>query len=84
MAGSISFDSFYLPTPNDSEAHITPELKRILEYPEATSAASSHLILPETHFDQDRTDNLAAIKESYEARGGQRSNTRYGWLRTRV
>jgi len=40
--------------------------------------------LSEPGFDQYRTDHLSAIKESYEAHGGQRSNTRYGWLRTRA
>jgi hypothetical protein len=74
----------YRPIPTDYEARITPELKRILEFPTATASASSPLIPPETQFDQYRNDKLAAIKESYEAQGGQRSNTRYGWLRTRA
>lgn len=29
-------------------------------------------------------DNLAKIKEAYASVGGYRSNTRYGWLRTRT
>ncbi len=74
----------YRPIPQDYEARITPELKRILEFPTSTASASSPLNVPETQFDQYRTDNLAAIKESYEALGGERSNARYGWLRTRV
>ena len=74
----------YRPIPTDYEARMTPELKRILEFPTSTAAASSPLGLSEPGFDQYRTDHLSAIKESYEAHGGQRSNTRYGWLRTRA
>ena len=66
------------------EARITPELKRILEFPTTTAGASSSLILPETQFEQYAHDNIAAMKASYEAHGGLRSKTRYGWLRTRA
>jgi hypothetical protein len=34
-------------------------------------------------FPQYANDNLAKIKQSYAEEGGTRSNTRYGWLRTR-
>ena len=65
-----------VPVPADYESRITPELKRILEYPEATAAA------PQDEFTQYAGDNLAKIKQSYAEAGGTRSNTRYGWLRT--
>jgi len=29
-------------------------------------------------------DNLSKMKAAYQAAGGERSNTRYGWIRTRV
>ena len=35
-------------------------------------------------FPQYASDNLAKIKQSYADAGGARSNTRYGWLRTRT
>jgi hypothetical protein len=70
----------YRPIPEDYESRITPELKRILEFPETTAGAA----LPESPFDAFQSDRLAAIKQSYEAQGGQRSHTRYGWLRTRT
>jgi uncharacterized protein len=56
----------YTPIPRDYESRITPELKRILEFPQYTS------------------DNLNKIKQAYADAGGYRSNTRYGWLRTRA
>jgi len=68
----------YKPVPKDYESHITPELKRILEYPGTTAAA------PQPQFAQYERDNLARIKESYAEEGGARSNTRYGWLRMRT
>jgi uncharacterized protein len=68
----------YKPVPKDYESRITPELKRILEYPGTTAAA------PQPQFAQYEDDNLARIKQSYAEEGGTRSNTRYGWLRTRA
>jgi uncharacterized protein len=68
----------YKPVPGDYESRITPELKRILEYPGFTAAA------PESQFAQYEGDNLAKIKQSYAEAGGYRSNTRYGWLRTKA
>jgi hypothetical protein len=68
----------YTPVPKDYERRITPELKRILEYPGFTAAASES---PLPHY---ANDNLAKIKESYADAGGARSNTRYGWLRTKA
>ena len=68
----------YKPVPADYESRITPELKRILEYPGTTAAA------PQPQFAQYDRDNLARIKQSYAEEGGTRSNTRYGWLRTRA
>jgi hypothetical protein len=68
----------YRPVPADYESRITVELKRILEFPEPTAAT------PESRFSQYASDNLAKIKESYAEAGGYRSNTRYGWLRTRT
>ena len=76
--------AFYKPVPKDYEKRITPELKRILEYPPPTStAAAGPAGHPESQFPQYANDNLAKIKESYAEAGGYRSNTRYGWLRTR-
>jgi hypothetical protein len=68
--------AIYKPVPKDYESRITPELKRILEYPGFTASA------PEGDFPQYAEDNLAKIKQSYADAGGTRSNTRYGWLRT--
>ena len=68
----------YKPVPADYESRITPELKRILEYPGFTAAA------PGNELGQYASDNLAKIKQSYAHAGGARSNTRYGWLRTRA
>ncbi len=68
----------YKPVPKDYESRITPELKRILEYPGATAAAAGN------ELGQYASDNLARIKQSYAEAGGTRSNTRYGWLRTRA
>ena len=69
----------YKPVPQDYESRITAELKRILEFPGATAAAGS-----ESEFAQYGSDNLAKIKQAYSDAGGYRSNTRYGWLRTRT
>jgi hypothetical protein len=60
----------YTPIPRDYERRITPELKRILEFPDALAHYSN--------------DGLAKIKQSYLEEGGTRSNTRYGWLRTKA
>ena len=60
----------YTPVPRDYERRITPELKRILEFPDAVAAYGN--------------DGLAKIKQSYLEEGGTRSNTRYGWLRTKI
>ena len=68
----------YKPVPKNYESRITPELKRILEFPGTTAAA------PQPQFAQYEGDNLARIKQSYAEEGGTRSNTRYGWLRTRT
>jgi len=38
----------------------------------------------ERQFAHYERDNLAKIKQSYAEEGGYRSNTRYGWLRTRA
>jgi hypothetical protein len=38
---------------------------------------------PGNQFERYASDGLAKIKQSYVAEGGTRSNTRYGWLRTR-
>jgi hypothetical protein len=70
-------DKCYTPVPRDYESRITPELKRILEFPTARAAADNP-------FPQYANDNLAKIKQSYADAGGARSNTRYGWLRTRT
>jgi len=69
-------DKCYTPVPRDYESRITPELKRILEFPTGGAAADNP-------FPQYASDNLAKIKQSYADAGGHRSNTRYGWLRTR-
>jgi uncharacterized protein len=69
----------YKPVPADYESRITPQLKRILEYPGFTASAT-----PESSLQHYANDNLAKIKQSYAEEGGARSNTRYGWLRTRT
>ena len=69
-------DKCYTPVPRDYESRITPELKRILEFQTGGAAADNP-------FPQYASDNLAKIKQSYADAGGHRSNTRYGWLRTR-
>ena len=60
----------YKPVPRDYERRITPELKRILEFPDAVAAYGN--------------DGLAKIKQAYLDEGGTRSNTRYGWMRTKT
>ena len=70
-------DKCYTPVPRDYESRITPELKRILEFQTGGAAADNP-------FPQYASDNLAKIKQSYADAGGARSNTRYGWLRTRT
>jgi hypothetical protein len=71
-------DGVYYPIPSDYESRITPELKRILEYPATTAALS------DVHLAQYTEDNLAKMKESYTEHGGYRSNTRYGWMKNRA
>ena len=68
----------YKPVPADYASRITPELERILEFPTPSASA------PEGQFTHYANDNLATIKQSYTDEGGYRSNTRYGWLRTRA
>lgn len=68
----------YTPIPADYAQRITPELKRILEFPDATAALSAQQLAAY------EGDNLAKMKQSYTEAGGYRSNTRYGWLRTRA
>ena len=68
--------AIYKPVPANYESRITPELKRILEYPGFAASA------PQSEFPQYAQDNLAKIKTSYAEAGGTRSNARYGWLRT--
>jgi uncharacterized protein len=60
----------YTPVPRDYERRITPELKRILEFPDTVATYGN--------------DGLAKIKQSYLEEGGTRSNTRYGWMRTKT
>jgi hypothetical protein len=76
--------AIYKPVPKDYESRITPELKRILEYPGFTANAPQSQ--PESQagaqFAHYEKDNLAKIKQSYAEEGGYRSNTRYGWLKT--
>jgi uncharacterized protein len=68
----------YTPIPADYAQHFTPELKRILEFPDATTALSEQSLAMYAN------DNLAKMKQAYSDAGGYRSNTRYGWLRTRA
>jgi uncharacterized protein len=82
--GDAYSDGVYRPVPKDYEARLTPELKRILEFPTTTAGGSMSLALPESPFDHYQTDKLAQIKHAYEELGGVRSNTRYGWLRSRA
>src|SRR5687767_8119511 len=81
-AAEASPQGRYKPVPADYESRITPELKRILEYPGFGAAAPQSQ--PESQFAHYESDNLAKIKQSYAEEGGYRSNTRYGWLRTRA
>ncbi len=52
----------------DYEQMIPDSLKRIMEFPGFTAA----------------DDNLSKMRREYLAMGGQRSNTRYGWIRPRA
>jgi len=70
--------AIYKPVPSDFE--ISLELKQILEDPTVPPRASAQ----DTQFAHYANDNLATIKQSYTDEGGYRSNTRYGWLRTRA
>src|SRR5688572_813233 len=72
----------YKAVPANYESQITPELKRILEYPGFGAAAPQSQ--PDIQLADYESDNLAKIKQSYAEEGGTRSNTRYGWLRTRT
>jgi len=76
-AAEASPHGVYKPVPADYASRFTPELKRILEFPTTTGAA------PQSPLPHYANDNLAKIKQSYADAGGARSNTRYGWLRTR-
>lgn len=78
-AAAPASQGLYKPVPADYESRITPELKSILEFPPDFAAAPA----PGDQFRHYAGDNLARIKQSYAQAGGQRSNTRYGWLRTR-
>jgi hypothetical protein len=69
--------AIYTPVPTNYASRITPELKRILEFPTTTATADNP-------FTQYANDNLAKIRQAYAEAGGARSNTRYGWLRTRT
>ena len=73
----VSRHGVYNPVPRDYEERITPELKRILEYPGFTASADNP-------FPQYADDGLAKMKQAYAEAGGMRSNTRYGWLRTKA
>ena len=68
----------YNPIPRNYESLMTPELKRILEYPGFTASAEN------PYQQQYANDGLAKMKQSYLEEGGTRSNTRYGWLRTKA
>jgi uncharacterized protein len=70
----------YKPVPEDYAARITLELKQILEDPSVPPRASA----PASQFAQYEGDGLAKIKQAYAEAGGTRSNTRYGWMRTRA
>ncbi|HVJ24993.1 MAG TPA: amidohydrolase family protein, partial [Burkholderiales bacterium] len=70
----------YKPVPEDYADRITLELKQILEDPSVPPRASA----PASPFAQYEGDGLAKIKQAYAEAGGTRSNTRYGWLRTRT
>jgi hypothetical protein len=70
----------YKPVPEDYASRITLELKQILEDPSVPPRASA----PASPFAQYEGDGLAKIKQAYAEAGGTRSNTRYGWLRTRA
>ena len=70
----------YKPVPEDYADRITLELKQILEDPSVPPRASA----PASPFAQYEGDGLAKIKHAYTEAGGTRSNTRYGWLRTRT
>jgi hypothetical protein len=70
----------YTPIPADYASRITLELKQILEDPSVPPRAAA----AERQFAHYERDNLAKIKQSYAEEGGYRSNTRYGWLRTRA
>lgn len=56
----------YYPVPENYESLIPESLKRLMEFPGFTAAE----------------DNLTKLRKQYLAVGGERSNTRYGWIRT--
>ena len=56
----------YYPVPESYESLIPESLKRLMEFPGFTAAE----------------DDLTKLRKQYLAMGGQRSNTRYGWIRT--
>ncbi|HYY60551.1 MAG TPA: amidohydrolase family protein [Burkholderiales bacterium] len=72
--------AIYKPIPKDYQSRMTLELKQILEDPSVPPRAAA----PGNQFAQYASDGLAKIKESYVEGGGMRSNTRYGWLRTKA
>ncbi len=67
-ASEASRHGKYKPVPANYEALIPDDLKTIMEFPGFTS------------FD----DSLSKLRKEYLAMGGQPSNTRYGWIRTKA
>ncbi|OLC17012.1 MAG: hypothetical protein AUH29_03555 [Candidatus Rokubacteria bacterium 13_1_40CM_69_27] len=59
----------YRPVPEHFESMIPDSLKTLLEFPGTPGYA---------------TDNFSKMRKQYVEMGGERSNTRYGWIRTRV
>jgi predicted TIM-barrel fold metal-dependent hydrolase len=63
VPGNTPKRGVYHPVPEDYEALIPDDLKRLMEFPGFMA------------------DNLSQMRREYLAMGGQRSNTRYGWIR---
>jgi predicted TIM-barrel fold metal-dependent hydrolase len=62
----------YHPLPADFEQRIPEDLKRLLEFPGYPPNQTAE------------KDDLSVYKERYLAMGVEPSNTRYGWIRTKV
>jgi len=68
-ASEASPHGIYKPVPANFESQIPDSLKTLLDFP----GTPGYL-----------TDNFSKMRKQYVEMGGGRSNTRYGWIRTKV